>query len=171
MFLRTTQLNQCQSKRFSKFLNQNFSRWRYQLRHGNWAQGFLESEWMIGFWIFNNQLSSFSFNIYSSEPAYFTKKDNNIRLIGEHKYELVDQKAHNRLIKRKKGAKLKAKDKIFLLKIMVAYCKEYDQIKNIYHLSSSTFHRLAKMMKSNFEGYQYLDALQRKENLFDNAIW
>ena len=171
MFLRTTQLNQCQSKRFSKFLNQNFSRWRYQLRHGNWAQGFLESEWMIGFWIFNNQLSSFSFNIYSSEPAYFTKKDNNIRLIGEHKYELVDQKAHNRLIKRKKGAKLKAKDKIFLLKIMVAYCKEYDQIRNIYHLSSSTFHRLAKMMKSNFEGYQYLDALQRKENLFDNAIW
>ena len=101
----------------------------------------------------------------------FQKKDHDIKIIGRHKFELVDQKVHDRFIKRKKGAKLNTEDKNFLLKIMTAYYEEHDHIRSIYHLSSTTFDRFAKMMKSNFEGYKSLEILQRKEILLDKAIW
>ena len=87
-------------------------------------------------WMFKEQSSSFPRTIYSSEMAARTKKDHDIKLIGRHKFELVDQKAHDRLIKKKKGAKLKTEDKIFLLKIMTVYYEEHDHIRSIYHLSS-----------------------------------
>ena len=97
--------------------------------------------------MFKEQSSSFPRTIYSSELAARPKKDHDIKLIGRHKFELVDQKAHDRLIQRKKGAKLKTEDRIFQLKIMTAYNEEHDHIRSIYNLSSSTFHRLAKMTK------------------------
>ena len=110
-------------------------------------------------------------NIDRPQIVILPKKDHDMKFIDWFKFELVDKKAHDRLIKRKKGTKLKVEDKIFLIKIMTAYQKEHNHIRSFYNLSYSTFHRLKKMMDSNFTGYQSLETLNRKEALLDGAIW
>ena len=103
-------------------------------------------------------------------PIYFKKADN-IKVFDIFKFELIDQEAHNRLIQRKKGTKLKVEDKIFLIKIMVAYKEEHENIKSIYNISFSKFHRLTQIIESNFEAYQFLEARRSKKEMLDNAIW
>ena len=60
-------------------------------------------------------------NIDRPQIVTLPKKDHDMKFIDWFKFELIDKKAHDRLIKRKKGAKLKVEDKIFLIKIMTAY--------------------------------------------------
>ena len=127
--------------------------------------------WTIDMTIFRGLGMNSIFSTKLPESPIYFKKADNIKVFDRFKFELIDQEAHNRLIQRKKGTKLKVEDKIFLIKIMVAYKEEHENIKSIYNISFSTFHRLAQIIESNFEAYQFLEARRSKKEMLDNAIW
>ena len=100
---------------------------------------------------------------------YFIEHSNRVQ--GEfEKFKWVEKESYNRLTKRSKGKKLENRDRLYLMKLIIAYPQDHSHIKRIFHLSSSTFYRLKKLVKSDMEDYASLSSQYNKELLINNVI-
>ena len=78
---------------------------------------------------------------------------------------------HIRLKKRRKRLRLSHQDKLFLIKIMIAFSDSDDEIWKLYKLSKSTLNRIKKIITSGSEAFDLFMRKQLINSSKEKSIW
>ena len=87
-----------------------------------------------------------------------------------YKFKLINKKCHERLSKRRKWKIIGTKDKLFLIKLMVAYPDCHNFIKKAYKLPESTLYLLREATKNDMKGYSSQAFKHDNEEILNKVI-